>query len=377
MKYRYILALLLIPLLVGTAWLWQPARSGPVSARLSIGEALQAPEEGFARVTGPRPLSFPADHGPHQEYKTEWWYYTGNLESADGRKWGFQLTFFRNALAPDPAPRESAWGAKNIYMAHFALTDVGGGRFYAAERFSRDGAGLAGARAEPFEVWTESWEARGEPAEGTRLRARHEGVAIDLLVRSTTPPVLQGEQGFSQKSDDPGNASFYYSHPRMEATGTITVDDEQHTVRGLSWMDHEWGTGAISVQQTGWDWFALHLSDGSDVMWGQLRQADGSVDVGHGSLASPAGVTILQRGDVQVDVLDRWTSPRSGATYPSRWRLTIPSANLELTIEPHLADQELPLSILYWEGAVKFSGTRNGAAVSGDGYIEMTGYETR
>jgi len=371
-----ICSILIAALLIAGAWLLRPAQSAPLEASLTVAEALGAPAEGYARAEQPRRFSFPADHGPHDGFRTEWWYYTGNLDTADGRHFGFQLTFFRNALTPEPAERASAWATRNVYMAHFALSDPGGERFFAFDRYSRDGAGLAGAQAEPFRVWTESWEASGDPQTGTRLRAADGEVAIDLVARNLKPVVLQGEDGLSQKSAEPGNASYYYSLTRMETSGTITIANERFEVRGSAWKDREWSTSALGEGQLGWDWFALQLDDGSELMYYQLRRTDGSVDpFSAGSTVADDGAkTVIGRDDVRIDVLDTWRSPRSGGEYPARWRLSIPARNIELEIEPFFADQELPLTVVYWEGAVRVRGTIDGTAVSGTGYIEMTGY---
>lgn len=366
----------IVAVLLGGVWLLRPAQSAPIQASLSVTEAINAQDAGFKRATEPRAFAFPADHGPHPEYQTEWWYYTGNLDTADGRHFGFQLTFFRRGLTPDPAQRTSDWATRNIYMAHFALSDVSGNQFYAFDRYSRDGAGLAGAQADPFRVWLGAWQASGDPADAMRMQASQGAVAIDLTARMVKPPVLQGDNGLSQKSQQQGNASYYYSLSRMQTDGTITVNGQPYSVSGLSWMDREWSTSVLDADQVGWDWFALQLDDGSDMMYFQVRSRDGAADpFSSGTLIDAQGQPDrLQRDDVQIDVLDRWRSPRSGAEYPSRWRLRVPSRQLELTIEPYLADQELPLTIVYWEGAVRFSGTRNGQPISGTGYIEMTGY---
>lgn len=371
-----IISIVILALLIAGAWLLRPAQSAPLESSLTVAEALGAPAEGYLRAEEPRRFAFPADHGPHEGFRTEWWYYTGNLDTADGRHFGFQLTFFRNALTPEPVDRDSAWATRNVYMAHFALTDVDGERFWAFERYSRDGAGLAGGQAEPFRVWTESWEAAGDPSSGTRLRAADGDVAIDLVARSLKPPVLQGDAGLSQKSAEAGNASYYYSLTRMQTSGTITIANESFEVSGLSWKDREWSTSALGEGQVGWDWFALQLDDGSELMYYQLRRSDGSLDpYSAGTQVIKDGTkTALSRDDVRLEVLDTWRSPRSGAEYPARWRLSIPQRSVELEIEPLLADQELPLTVVYWEGAVSFSGTVDGKPVRGTGYIEMTGY---
>jgi predicted secreted hydrolase len=273
---------------------------------------------GFARAIAPREFSFPRDHGPHPEYATEWWYYTGNLDAQDGRHFGFQLTFFRSALAPAPPVRSSDWATTHIYMAHLALADVAGERFYAFERFSRAAAGLAGAQAEPFRVWLEDWSAAGSGPSGERmqLRAAQDGIAIDLALAAARPVVLQGERGLSQKGAEPGNASYYYSLTRMVTQGAISVGGQRYSVRGLSWMDHEFGTGALDRSTVGWDWFAIQLDDGRDLTYAQLR-GDGDRRAGFGLLVAADGSTRgLDMDTIRLDVLERWQSQRSGASYP-------------------------------------------------------------
>ncbi len=333
---------------------------------------------GFRRADGPKPLSFPVDHGPHPDYQTEWWYYTGNLESVDGRHFGYQLTFFRRALLPaDQHPaRVSTWAAEQVYLAHFALTDTSSEQHTAFERFSRGAAGLAGAQASPYHVWLEDWQVK-ESAPGVyRLHASQEEVALDLQLSDEKGPVLQGDRGYSQKGPDPGNASYYYSLTRLASTGALRVGDEMYPVNGWSWMDHEFSTSALGPKQVGWDWFALQLDDGSELMVFQLRREDGSVDAfSSGAFVAADGATTrLARDDFFLRVEETWRSPRSGATYPARWTVSVPRLDLTLDITPHLADQELNVSYTYWEGAVRVGGQRAGQAVNGNGYVELTGY---
>jgi len=335
-------------------------------------------DRGYTRALAPREFSFPADHGPHPEFRTEWWYYTGNLATAEGRRFGFQLTFFRSALAPAMPERSSAWATRQAWLAHFTVSDVEGERFHSFEQWSRGALGLAGVQATPFRVWVEDWSAQtdGGPVFPMRLRASRGDVAVDLELEQGKPPVLQGDHGLSRKSSEPGNASFYYSLTRMPARGTLRVGTETFTVTGAAWMDREWSTSSLGAGQVGWDWFALQLSDGTDLMLYQLRHADGRPDpASSGSIVGPHGAsrTLAFRG-FSMDVLDRWRSPRSGARYPSRWRLHIPSEGLDLDVTPRLADQELDVSFRYWEGAVAVEGTRRGTPVAGQGYVELTGY---
>lgn len=363
----------------GAYALSRPNDARDSTAELSIVEALgDADGAGFAEVSSRREFEFPADHGPHPDYGVEWWYYTGNLDTDGGRHFGYQLTFFRIGLVAAPTDRESAWAASQVYMAHFALTDVDGGRFYSFERFARNALGLAGAQASPFRVWLEDWSAQGDSGLGldVTLHAADGNVSIDLTLSSLKPVVLNGDQGFSRKSDEPGNASYYYSITRMPTSGKVSIGMETFQVTGASWMDREWSSSALAEDQVGWDWFALQLSDGRELMYYRLRRRGGGIDpLSAGTLVSQDGsFRSVLAGDVTVDVLETWSSPRGGAPYPSRWRVRVPSESLDLEITPYLADQEVDQSVRYWEGAVRIEGTARGSRVTGQGYVEMTGY---
>jgi predicted secreted hydrolase len=334
--------------------------------------------DGFARAEAPRQLSFPQDHGPHADYQTEWWYYTGNLATANGRRFGYQLTFFRRALAPHGKRQERAsnWGADQVYMAHFTLTNVAGERFQAYERLSRGAAGLAGAQTAPFRVWLEDWSVEEIGPDGYRLSAAQEGISLELDLLDVKGPILQGDRGYSRKGPEPGNASYYYSLTRLQTDGKVQVGKDQYSVSGLSWMDHEYSTSALSVGQAGWDWFSIQLDDRSELMAFQIRREDGTVDPFSSGMyiAADGSTTPLTKDDMEIVVEGTWRSPHTGAEYPSRWKLHILPLNLTLTLTPHLADQELNVSYSYWEGAVQASGQRLGVAVSGNGYVELTGY---
>lgn len=358
---------------VGLAACTTTSRS-TVQATIGAIEAVNADNiEGFERVIEPRPFVFPADHGPHPTFQTEWWYYTGNLTADDGRRFGFQLTFFRRALSPYPPARESAWATNDVYMAHFAISDIDGGRFYAFERFSRSALGLAGASSDPFRVFLNDWSVEGSGPQGMtmRLRAAQDEVALDLVAVNSRPPVLQGNAGVSQKGSQVGNASAYYSLTRMISNGTIQIGSATYTVSGLTWMDREWGTSALEKGMTGWDWFALQLESGHDLMYYQLREADGksSPFVGGSLLLPDDTVIILGPGDVELEVTATWQSPKSRAVYPAGWRLRISRYGIDLVITPALQDQELPTAVVYWEGAVDVEGSMRGR-----GYVELTGY---
>ncbi len=362
-----------------------------ITTRLSLSDALGTGDPaGYARALEPRPFVFPADHGPHPAFRTEWWYLTGNLDAADGRRFGYQLTIFRSALAPDSVARASAWATTQAYMAHFALTDVDGRVFHAFDRFARGAAGLAGAGASPFRVWLEDWTMQTEPSAAAdadavradpaaifplRVVAREGDVAIDLRLDAGKPIVLHGDAGLSRKGEEPGNASFYFSFTRLPTNGTMRVNGEAVAVSGTSWYDREWSTSQLAEGVTGWDWFAVQLDDGTDVMLFQLRRADGSAALRGGTLVDGAGVSrALAEDEVVLRVADTWSSSIDGTSYPSRWAVQLPEVALELDIVPLLADQELDLAVRYWEGAVAVTGTRDGLPVRGRGYVELTGY---
>jgi predicted secreted hydrolase len=373
--------LIMLVLLVSIATLayvlrsaWLPAAAPPVSAEI---EALQdtTGTEGYARVYGPRGFAFPTDHGPHPEYQSEWWYYTGNLDTADGRHLGYQLTIFRRAIGPITATvtRTSDWATNQVYFAHFAVTDVAGDTHVSTERFSRGAAGLAGATAVPYHVWLEDWQvtAVDGTADHVRLQARDGGYALDLTLLSEKPVTLESDRGYSQKSEQPGSASYYLSFTRMATQGTVTVNGQALAVQGFSWMDHEWSTSALGHDVVGWDWFSIQLADRRELMYYQLRRADGSAaPLSSGTLVAPDGGT--QRIPVSamtIDVLNTWISPHSHTRYPSGWRVQVPSAGLDLTLTPYIQDQEMLVSFVYWEGAVRVMGT-----AAGNGYVELTGY---
>ena len=358
--------------------LWPSSAGHPIQATVAVREALGEDRAGFARALAPRPLSFPEDHGPHPDFRTEWWYYTGNLQTPTGRHVGFQLTFFRVALSPEEEPRASAWATRQLYVAHFAVTDTAGGRFHAASRASRAALGLAGAQPGPFRVWVESWSAEGEGG-ATRLRAQEGDVAIDLTVSPAKPVVLQGDRGLSRKGPESGNASLYYSFTRMPARGTVRLGAETLEVAGEAWMDREWSTSALGAAVEGWDWFAVQLDDGRELMVYVLRRRDGTPDpFSAGTLVAADGTARrLEAGDVRIETLAHWTSPHSGVRYPARWRLSVPSAELQLEIEPRLTDQELRVGTRYWEGAVAVTGSSVRRPAAGQGYVELVGYEER
>ncbi len=350
----------------------------PVAEAENLAEVMgpTADANAFARVTGPEPLIFPEDHGAHPDYRTEWWYFTGNLTAADGHEYGFQLTLFRSALAPQSPERDSNWATRQAWMGHFAVTDITAGEHRAAERYQRGAVGLAGAEVRPVRVWMDDWviESTTDQTLFPLTLKAHDpetGIAIDLNVDALKPHVLQGNAGYSQKGADPANASRYYSYTRLAADGTVEFDGRQMQVRGSAWLDREWSTSALDANQQGWDWFALQLEDGRDVMVYRLRRTDGSTD------PNSAGIVVSADGEGEVlNVSDftltptrYWQSPKTGSRYPVAWEIALHREGLNLLVEARLDDQEMPTTVRYWEGAVRIGGDANGV-----GYLEMTGY---
>jgi len=340
----------------------------------------------FDRAVPGYQYRFPGDHGAHEQFRTEWWYYTGQVTAANGRRFGFELTFFRRGIPPGQVQTlPSKWSIQQLYLAHFAVTDLCAGRFYYADKVSREGFGKAGAATGRLHTWVDRWsvlmDERTTPQH--HLQAATEDVAITLDLVAEKPPVLHGRDGISRKGADPGQASHYYSLTRLATEGQIRVGTDTFAVTGLSWMDHEFGSADLGEHVVGWDWFSLQLSDSTELMWYSLRRADGSSDpVSSGTLVLADGrAQPLGAEDLTVEPLVYWTSPRSKGRYPQRWRLTSPAFDFDVTVESLLADQELDTArstrVTYWEGAVSASGRSRGARVTGRGYVELTGYAER
>ena len=333
---------------------------------------------GYERALAPRPLAFPRDHASHPRFKTEWWYFTGNLADAQSRPYGFELTFFRFALAPNEPQGESPWRSRQAWMGHLAITDAANGEFLHAERFSRDGLGLAGNTAAPFRLWLEDWSATatGSEAFPLRLRAGTPGAELDLTLVAGKPPVPHGEAGLDRKGPEAGNASYYYSMPRLSVDGELRIGEAQHEVTGSAWMDREWSTNSLSPELAGWDWLSLELSDGRDLMLYRLRTIAGeSSPFSSGSLIGTDGSAVpLGRDDFRVEAIEHWTSSATGSRYPVGWNVELPNHDLRVEVRPLIPNQEMNLTIRYWEGAVVAQGTSGGESLTGRGYLELTGY---
>ncbi|MGD9293130.1 MAG: lipocalin-like domain-containing protein [Gammaproteobacteria bacterium] len=324
-----------------------------------------------------RPV-FPVDHGPHPDFRSEWWYFTGNLEDGNGRAFGFQFTIFRFAMDGETVDRPSRWATRQAWMAHLAVTDAAGQRFLKAERLARGGdLGLAGATHGPFRAWVGDWEmvSEGEAFLPLSLSADAEDFGLRLRLLPGRGPVLQGEQGYSRKGPGEGNASHYYSYTRLPAAGELQLAGEVVSVQGNAWLDREWGTSALGPDVSGWDWFSLQFDDDTELMYYQLRRDDGSADpLSSGSMTGPV-LTPLRSSEVRLEPTRFWRSDATGIEYPVAWRMEIPSRNLVLDVDAVLDQQEMDVSVNYWEGAVVVSGTRDGRPLRGRGYLEMTGYD--
>ncbi|MDF0650379.1 MAG: lipocalin-like domain-containing protein [Nitrospira sp.] len=340
----------------------------------------------FQFATAGYRFNFPRDHGSHPTYRTEWWYYTGHLQSKNGRSFGFELTFFRRAVPPDEIKTlPSKWSINQLYLAHFAVTDITGKRFHFSEKLSREGLGKAGTDESRLHVWIDDWraEASTEPSASHILVAHDETHTLGLTLKPAKPLVAHGAAGISRKGKDVGQASHYYSFTRLATSGKLTIDGESFDVTGISWMDHEFGSADLGADQVGWDWFSIQLEDDTEFMLYRMRRKDGSSDLASsGTAVSPDGSTRhLELTDFQIESTGTWTSTESKATYPSRWRLTFRSLDLALDVTPLLADQELRTSrsskVSYWEGAVAVTGTKQGRPIKGQGYVELTGYAER
>jgi predicted secreted hydrolase len=337
--------------------------------------------KGFLKAVKKREFKFPKDHGLHKGFQTEWWYFTGNLKTQDKRRFGYQFTIFRSQLKPKKDERDSSFSSNALYMGHFAITDIKNEKFYYFQKFSRENRENTFVKLNPFEVNLDGWRVYENDEdysklENMKLEAKKDEIDLNLEMKIMKPFVLQGENGLSKKSEGKGNASYYYSATRIESSGTLKIKDEKFDLKGLSWMDREWSTSALSKDQQGWDWFSIHLSDNTDLMFYNLRLKSGTMDpLSKGVLVSKDGkFSKLDSSMVEIKVMDKWKSP-NGGEYPSGWIINIRDKDLKLQVDPFVKNQELNFFIRYWEGAVNVSGTDKGKKVTGSGYVELTGYD--
>lgn len=319
---------------------------------------------------------FPRDHHAHPDFKTEWWYFTGNLTTADGREMGYQLTFFRQGVRRDGGAK-SRFATEDIKLAHFAVSDLDAESFTHGQKVSRGSFGDAGFNDEGRLAWIDDWEVRLTKGGRFQLRASYDGARIDLMLTLRKEPILHGKDGVSQKSAGEGRASHYYSLTRLETVGTVEVGGKSYAVTGWSWFDQEWATNQLTESQTGWDWFSLQFDDGTELMLFQIRLKDGGRDAySHGTFVHADGsTTLIMNEDFVLKDGRKWLSKKTGGEYPVDWKIAIPKLSLELEVRARMDEQELELNpIAYWEGSIAAAGRRDGTSIKGCGYLEMTGY---
>lgn len=343
------------------------------------------PGEEYKKARFPREFSFPAEHGAHPDYLTEWWYFTGFVKSRDGKDYGYQLTFFRFSLTPpdsfNPGFNFKAFKRSGILMGHFAVTDVTANSFSSFERFSREGAGLAGVeQGREVRIWLDNWAAKvGTDGSWSLFASAGEGidtVSIDLELQTDTSPILHGDRGHSRKGREEGQANYYYSLIHLDTQGTFNFGKQTVSVSGSSWMDHEWGTSALPDGSSGWDWFGLQLEDGTALMLASVRMPTSEVEPSFvNSLYSNTGeLHKLYFSQVYLEAKRYWQSPSTGIVYPAAWDLNVPDYQLKCRVEPLVADQEFSGLSAYWEGLVFADCSLEGVPVTGYGYVELTGY---
>lgn len=347
---------------------------------LDLGDILGGQDtDGFERAFKRREFQFPQDHAAHETFRNEWWYLTGNVSDGAERKFGYQVTFFRTAIAPalplqtKIKEQRSKWAVDNIWMAHAAVTDINGEAHYHTQRFSRANPGLAGAKIDPLKIWLEDWTLRSATNDFPwQLQVNTKDFDLVLTLKTSKNPVLQGDQGLSQKSTVAGNASYYYSYTRMPTKGSIRLNEENIAVHGSSWFDREWSTSALDKNQSGWNWFSLQLDSGDDFMYYQLLNVSGRADMNsQGKWVDKTGssATITPK-DITLNVLEEWQS-EDGLRYPTRWQINYLALNKSWIVEAVMDDQYMDLAVKYWEGAVAVFDAESNTLV-GRGYLEMT-----
>lgn len=343
-------------------------------ATLALGAEWKIAEPGWR-------YEFPRDHRVHREFKTEWWYFTGNLFDEGGRRFGYELTFFRHGIQPaaERDPNSSRFVIDDLKFAHFAITDVGGEKFHFDQKTNRGAFGEAGFDQGQRLAWIENWNLN-ETEAGFDIAATADFGAVRLRLRAAKPPIIQGENGVSVKAAGGASASHYYSIPRLETSGEIVANNATQSVRGETWFDHEWSSSQLGKDEVGWDWLCLQWDDGSALMFYRMRLANGGVEPSSSGtwIAADGTATHLRASDFQMTPTIFWKSKASNAQYPIGWRIMLPGQRADFTIQAALENQELKLgAITYWEGAIDANGTRDGKPIKGRGYLELTSYAGR
>lgn len=378
-KIKYFLLILVI-IAIGV-YLMDFSNSEESVNYVSVTDAMIAESDTlFEKALESREFSFPDDHAAHNNFKLEWWYFTGNIATTDGKKYGYQFTIFRNALNSQLSDVGSSFATNQMYFAHLGLTDIGKNKHYHFEKFARGINGIAGAEANPLSIYIENWEIKADYPNGNykmpnfRIIAKDSNISIDLELIPHKEMVLHGDRGLSPKSSIPGNASYYYSYTRLGTNGKISIDKQESQVSGYSWMDREWSTSALSSGQTGWDWFSIQFDDNSELMYFRLRDSLGNTDFGKGTYVYPDGrYEKLSVDDVDLKIL-KTKKLNSGSAYPLKWSFDIPKYLLKMDSQVQVDEQEMKLSVKYYEGSIIIKGEKNGKPIKGLGYVELTGY---
>ncbi|MEM9399308.1 MAG: lipocalin-like domain-containing protein [Verrucomicrobiota bacterium] len=338
-------------------------------------------QDNWQRPTSPRLWEFPRDHGSHPDFQTEWWYFTGNLKSEDNKHYGYQLTFFRQGIQKNPSQANTRWTLRDYYFSHFTITDVANQTFHTAERQTRGTLDHTHYAEDRMNINLKDWSItqNADEPETFTLQASDgkAGISLRLTLTAVKPKVFHGRNGLSQKTSGVGNASYYYSFPRLATRGLLKIGEDEIVVTGSSWFDHEFMSNWLDEDLLGWDWFSLQLNNGEELMLYHLRRKSGIDPLSKGSHIDKDGhKTHLNLDDYQIEILDSWKSPDNGTNYPAKWRITF--GDYELTVTPQVEHQELtvhiPTESSYWEGTCKIEGTYRGQPVSGYGYAELTGY---
>ncbi|MHA6612897.1 lipocalin-like domain-containing protein [Photobacterium damselae] len=318
----------------------------------------------YEPVVRGEPVEFPRDYGAHPEYRTEWWYLTANVKSPEGKEFGIQWTLFRMATSTE---KETGWKTPQMYMAHAVITSKS--KVWSAERFARGGIGQAGVTSTPYHAWLDnwSWKALGKTPFPGMVEFADDGMAAVLKVTQHGPIVLQGDQGYSKKHPELDMASRYFSAPFLDIDGKITLDGTEYQVSGEAWLDREWSSSMLAKDQLGWDWFSIHLNDGSALMVSQLREKD-DLPYYFGSRSWPNG-KVVQLDHTQIRLTPLSYTRIDGKKFPLQWRIDVPSQNIKLTVNVLRKDQWLPFVFPYWEGPIHVTGSH-----SGQGFMELTGY---
>ena len=322
---------------------------------------------------------FPRDHHAHRDFKTEWWYFTGNVLDEHNQRYGYELTFFRQGIRSlaQRDPKVSRFVVDDLKFAHFTLTDVNGRKFRFEQKTSRGAFGESGFDDGKRIAWIDDWTLALNDDGLFDLLATSPEMTAHLHLRPSKPPVVHGENGISVKAAGPGHASHYYSCTRCITTGELHLAGARHAIRGESWFDHEWATNELAPGQAGWNWICVQWEDGTELMLYQMRLENGEPDPSSSGthIAQNGTSTHLSSAAFQMKPVRFWESKASGARYPIAWQVEIPEQHLAFTLRAVLEDQELALSPLtYWEGAIDASGTREGKPINGRGYLELTGY---